>query len=445
MKRHVMTSAATFAALALVLSACGNDSDDSGNGNGNDNGGAAGGEEGEETTITFAGWSLATTPEFETLVDAFEAENDDVTVEIVEYADGDDYDTQMITDLAGGTAPDVYPLKNLNHFFTYQDGGQLVDVSDVAAELGDEVSGVDVYDIDGATYAVPYRQDAWYLYYNKDLFDAAEVEHPDGSWTWDDYADAAEALTEGLADTDTPATGAYQHAWQSTLQGFASAQSPDADFLSGEWDYFVPYYERVLEMQDNGSLVDYSTVTTNSLSYQAQFGTQEAAMTVMGSWYIASLLAEQDSGDADEFEWGIAPAPQYDSSTTDTPVTFADPTGLGINAAVDGPELDAAKRFVAFAASEAAGEALAGIGITPAVTNDAVTDAFFELDGMPTDELSQFTFSTHEVRSENFVDANNSALQNILGDAHSSIMSGSTSPADGIAEAERRAADEVLN
>ncbi|ROR72639.1 ABC transporter substrate-binding protein [Bogoriella caseilytica] len=443
MKRKIMSTAAAIAAAALVLSACGGDSDDSGTTNGN--GDASGGDDAAPVTITFAGWSLATTPEFETLVEAFEAENEDITVEIVEYADGDDYDTQMITDLAGGTAPDVYPLKNLNHFFTYQDGGQLVDVSDVAAELGEEVSGVDAYVIDGATYAVPYRQDAWFIYYNMDLFEAAGVDQPDGSWTWDDYADAAEALTEGLAGTETPATGAYQHSWQSTLQGFATAQSPGADFLSGDWEYFVPYYERVLEMQDNGSLVSYSTVTTNSLSYQAQFGTQQAAMTVMGSWYIATLLAEQDSGDADDFAWGIAPAPQYDSSTTDQPVTFGDPTGLGINSAVEGDELEAAKRFVAFAAGEQAGEALAGIGITPAASTEAVTEAFFNLEGMPMDDLSQFAFSTHDVRPENTVDANNAALQNILGDAHSSIMSGSESPQDGIDEAMRRASDEVNN
>src|SRR5690625_1709937 len=113
MKRKFMMSASTIAVAALVLSACGDtggDGDTPGDG-GSDNAGGS-----ETTTITFAGWSLATTPEFQVLADGFEAANDDVKVEIVEYADGDDYDTQMITDLAAGTAPDVYPLKNLNHF-----------------------------------------------------------------------------------------------------------------------------------------------------------------------------------------------------------------------------------------------------------------------------------------------------------------------------------------
>ncbi len=36
-------------------------------------------------------------------------------------------------------------------------------------------------------------------------------------------------------------------------------------------------------------------------------------------------------------------------------------------------------------------------------------------------------------------------IQNILGDAHSAIMSESVSVEDGIAEAEKRVADEVLS
>ena len=151
-----------------------------------------------------------------------------------------------------------------------------------------------------------------------------------------------------------------------------------------------------------------------------------------------------DSGEADDFAWGFAPAPQLDSATVEDPITFADPTGIGINPAADDDVIAAAKEFLAFIASEDAASALAEIGITPAVTNDAVAETYFGIDGMPTDDLSHFAFSTHDVRPENPVDANTAALQNILEDAHSAIMSGSVSPADGIDEAEQRAAAEVL-
>ena len=47
--------------------------------------------------------------------------------------DAANYDTQMIADLAAGSAPDIYVQKNLKNFYTYQNGKQLLDVSDVAA------------------------------------------------------------------------------------------------------------------------------------------------------------------------------------------------------------------------------------------------------------------------------------------------------------------------
>jgi multiple sugar transport system substrate-binding protein len=435
MKRSKMTAAGIAAVAALALTACGG---------GGDAGGSDDATADGPVTLSISGWALNTTPEFQALADAYHEENPDVTVEVTEYRDGNDYDTQIISDLAAGTAPDLYVLKNLNRLWTFQSGGQLLDVSDVADGLDADVNGLDSYEIDGKTWAVPYRQDSWLLYYNKDLFDAAGVEHPDGSWTWDDYAEAAEDLTTGLADQG--ARGTYQHSWQSLVQGFALAQSPDADLLSGDYGYLEPYYQRVLDLQDAGAQQSYGTVTTSSLTYQAEFGTQNAAMMPMGSWYIATLLAQQENGEAEDFSWGIAPAPQFDDSTTgteNTPVTFGDPTAFGINPAIDDAKLDAAKDFLAWVAGEGGATVLSELGVTPALSNDAVTDTFFGLDGMPTDDLSKFAFATHDTRPENPVAAETASVQAILNDAHSAIMSGSTPVADGISEAEGRASSEA--
>ncbi|RYV52108.1 ABC transporter substrate-binding protein [Pengzhenrongella frigida] len=435
MKRSIVTGLGIAAALSLALAGCSSDAD---------------AESAPETTpsgpvtVTLAGWSLATTPEFQTLADAFHAANPDITVEAKEY-DATNYDTQMTADLAAGTAPDIYVQKNLKNFFTYQNGAQLMDLSDVADTLDKSLSGLDAYEVEGATYAIPYRQDSWYLYYNRDLFDAAGMEYPDGSWTWDDYATNADEMTAALAAAGSPALGTYQHTWQSPVQGFALAQTPDADLLSGDFSYLAPYYESRIALQDSGAQASYGTATTNSLTYQAQFGTQKAAMMPMGSWYVATLIAQQASGDSETFNWGIAPAPQLDSSTVKNPVTFGDPTGLGINPAIDDDKAAAAKAFLAYVGSEDAALALAKIGITPAYASDVVTEAYFGLKGVPTDDLSRFAFSTHDTKPENPVSKYTTGIQNILNDAHSIIMSGSSTVEDALAEAESRAENEVLN
>lgn len=430
MKRSIAAVLGTATAISLVLSGCSGD-------DGSDSSGPV--------TLTLGGWSLATTPEFKTLADGFHTANPDVTVELKEY-DATNYDTQMIADLAARKAPDIYVQKNLKNFYTYQNGRQLLDVSDVAKTLGDDVGGLSNYQVDGKTYAIPYRQDSWVLFYNKTLFDKAGIPAPDGSWTWDDYTSTSKQLTAKLKAAGSKTLGNYQHVWQSTVQGLALAQTPDADLQSGDLSYLNPYYSRALDLQNSGAQVKFGDATTNNLTYQAQFGKQQAAMMMMGTWYIATLLKQQAGGEADKFEWGIAPVPQTSASTagtSNTPLTFGDPTGLGINPKIAKKKVAAAKAFLTYAAGKQGATALAGIGITPADTV-AVKDTFFTLPGVPTDEVSKFAFSTHETKPENPVSKNTTPLQNILSDLHTAVMSGSKGIDAAIAEAQTRAKNEVL-
>jgi len=423
MKRKLAVAVGIAAIASLTLAACSGSSDTP-----------------EETTgpvtLTLSGWSLATTPEFQTLADGFHEENPDVTIELKEY-DAAEYNTLVTADLAAGVGPDIITQKEVKFVTTFQEGGQLLDVSDV--KLPDGISGADSYKVDGTAYAVPYRNDSWVLFYNKALFDAAGVDYPDGSWTWDDYADAAAELKAGGAPY-----GAYQHRWQSVVQGFANAQETKGKgVLSGEYDYMAPFYDRVLDLQSSGAIIDFNTSSANQLTYQGEFGKQNAAMMPMGSWYVATLIAQQASGDSDTFDWGFAPIPQVDDSTVDEPVTFGDPTGFGINANIDEAKVDAAKAFLEYAASEAGASALAAIGITPALTNDAVVDTYFAVKGAPTDDLSKFAWSTHVVYPENPTSNKTATIQGILNDMHTAILSGSKSVDDAIAEAQDRVKNEV--
>lgn len=425
MNRKILAAGGIAAVAALTLAGCSSS-------------GPAGtsDEPAGPITLTLSGWSIDTTPEFQALADAFHEKNPDVTIKLKEY-DAAEYNTLVTADLAAGSGPDIITQKEVKYLTTFQEGGQLLDVSDV--ELPEGIGGADSYKVDGTAYAVPYRQDSWVLYYNKALFDAAGVAYPDGSWTWDDFDEAAAQLSDGEVK------GSYMHRWQSVVQGFANAQN-DVSVLDGDFEHLAPYYERVLALQEDGAQVDFNTSSANQLTYQGEFGKQKAAMLPMGTWYTATLIAQQASGEADDFEWGIAPAPQLDESTTGTdgtPVTFGDPTGFGVNAALDGDKAAAAKQFLAFAASAEAAEVLAAIGITPALTNDAIAEVYFGVEGAPGDDLSKFAWSTHEVLAENPTSSRTAAIQGILGDMHTAILSGSTGVDDAITEAQERVANEV--
>ena len=88
-------------------------------------------------------------------------------------------------------------------------------------------------------------------------------------------------------------------------------------------------------------------------------------------------------------------------------------------------------------------EVLAGIGITPALLTDPVVETYFAVDGAPTDDLSKFAYSTHEVHPENPTSSKTAAIQGILNDMHTAIMSGSTPVDQAIKEAQDRVANEV--
>lgn len=390
----------------------------------------------DASELTFAGWSLKTTPEFKTVGDAFHKDNAATTIKLKEY-NADNYDTQLTSDLSAGSAPDVFPIKNLQRYYYYESNDQLADLTDASSKLvGDKNIDMKYLKVDGKYFAIPYRQDSWILYYNKDLFEKAKVSAPDGTWTWEDYAEAAKELTAKLAKTDTPAKGTYTHIFQSLVQGFALAQTPGAKLTSGDLGYLKKYYDLALQIQDAGSAQTFATAQSQSLTYQAQFGTQKAAMLPMGTWFIATLLEQQKNGEADKFNWGMAPAPQYDSSTTKNPVTFGDPTSLAVNAKDDGAKADAAIKFAQFAGSEKGAEALAKIGITGAYFSDAVEKTFFGVEGMPSDKLSKFAFSTHDTRPENPVSPTTNDIQTILKDTHTAIMTKSSTVDKAIAKAE---------
>lgn len=431
-------AAVGLAAAALLLAACSSSGSTASSG-----GSASAGN--QPITLTMSGWSLSTTPEFKTLADAFHKEHPNITVQLKEY-DATNYDTLMTADLASGAAPDIITMKVVQHVPTYAAGGQLLDVSDIKLPSG--ISGAKSYVVNGKSYAVPYRQDSWVLFYNKDLFAKAHVPDPDGSWTWDDYVSAAGKLQAGLKAAGSSATAVYQHGWQSTVQGLANAQAPGGGILKGKYEYMKPYYQWALQIQNEGAEPNFNTVTANQLTYQGEFGKQQAAMMLMGTWYVATLISQEGTGDADTFNWGMAPAPQYSTATagtSNTPVTFGDPTGFAINAHIDPSKEAAAKEFLTYAASEDAAKQLAAIGITPALIDPAVTDTYFAVKGAPTDSLSKFAWSTHKTSPENPTDANTATIQTFLNTMHTAIMSGSKSIDAAISQADSDFTSQVGN
>ena len=437
LKRHRMGKTLKARAAALVvtllvagLAACGAVPDEA----------ERGGTDG--VTISLAGWTFATRPEFKVLAKAYEKTHPLVHIELKEYS-ADDYDKQLIADLSASKSPDVFPIKNLRMYYTYADSGKLAKLDDIAADFvgSKAMRGVSSYRIDDSVYALPYRQDVWLLFYNKTMLNKAGIGVPDGSWTWKDYESAAKRLKEALPGAGyKDAYPTYHHtAWQSVPQGFALAQQDQGEsndvFFGGDYGYLRPVYRMMLRMQDAGLTLPYNTVSSSKTTYQSQFGMQKAVLLPMATWYMGPLADQQASGDAQQFEWGITVLPQRTRADTKRPKSFGDPTGFAVSGAIGGAKLKAAKDFVKWACGEEGAKILAGTGTLPAYLSDEVVDRFFSKKGMPEDETSRSAITNSTIISENPVGEATQTIQDELNIAHTSILSETKDTDDALSSA----------
>ncbi len=178
---------ALLAVTGLVLTGC-----SQGSRTNSDAGDAAAGT----TTIRFMNFTSSGGHEkdLDTIVAGFEAEHDDIDVEL-ETLPYDDYFTALQTAVAGDTVADVFEL-NYENFVTYRENGSLAPLEDVDGSAF-VPSLLESFADDGKQYGLPESFSDVVLYYNKDLFAEAGLDAPTVEWTWKDEQEAAAQLTGG--------------------------------------------------------------------------------------------------------------------------------------------------------------------------------------------------------------------------------------------------------
>ena len=156
----------------------------------------------DKVKITLATWTgVDEAKELQTVIDKINTASTDF--EIVHNPIPQDYYTQIQTQMAGGTGADLFWLDQ-DHIASLADSGALLDITDRASKA-DKGSAADLSDyfpdvlqtaqVNGKTFGLPWIAQPVMLYFNKDLFDAAQIKYPDDTWTWDTFRDTAAKLT----------------------------------------------------------------------------------------------------------------------------------------------------------------------------------------------------------------------------------------------------------
>lgn len=438
MKKKCLVSIATAAAMAVSLTACGG-------GGGSETTAAAGGEEPAGTTaaesveaaegqtvLKWSIWDKDLTAYYQPLVEEFEKQNPDLKIEMVDLGSSD-YQTVLGTQLTGsGSDFDIVTIKDVPGYTTLVNKGVLEPLDEyIAADSVDldAYKGLtDQITVDGKLYELPFRSDFWVVYYNKDVFDAAQVAYPTNDMTFEDYDALARQLT-----VDTPGQevyGAHYHTWRSAVQLFGILDGKNT-ILDGTYDFLKPYYELVLAEQEDGVCQDYATLKTSNLHYSGAFSQGNVAMMNMGTWFISTMIEKIKSGEyTDCANWGIVKYPHADGVEPGS--TLATITALSIPA--NAPHKDAAWKFVKFVCGEEGAEILANTGNIPALMTDDIAWMISAMDGFPTDEGSTEALQTANLYLEMPVSNKSSEIEIVLNEAHDNIMTGNSTIDEGIAD-----------
>ncbi|GAA1765643.1 sugar ABC transporter substrate-binding protein [Nonomuraea sp. AD125B] len=192
-------SALAAAAIVALAGACG-----SGGGDGGSSSSSS--SSGEPVKINFLSlaWQKESVAANKQIVDEWNKANPNIQVTYVQGS-WDNVNDQLVTQFAGGTAPDV--IHNDSPALSgFAADGYLLDLKDkVPAELKSDIpqSAWDTVTFDDGkggqgVYGVPFLQESQVIIANKKLLDAAKVRVPtaDNPWTWDEFSEAAKKMTK---------------------------------------------------------------------------------------------------------------------------------------------------------------------------------------------------------------------------------------------------------
>jgi len=430
MKKKLLSALLAVAMTATLFAGCGgSDSGSNTDANvpstqqentDNTNQDAAGGE--EKVTLTWAIWDEATTPYWGAMADAYMAENSNVTIKMVDLGSAD-YMTVLATELSGsGSEFDVVTIKDVPGYATLVSKNTLEPLDSYIAEAGIDLSqygGVDAQvTVNGSLYELPFRNDFWVVFYNKDLFDAAGVAYPTNDMTFAQYDELARQVADPTFGAQV--YGTHYHTWRSAVQLFGVLDGKN-NILSGQYDFFKPYYEMVLGQEDDQICRNYADLSAEGLHYSAAFSSGDVAMMNMGSWYISTLISSIKSGDYDASlcgNWGMVKYPHAEGVEAGS--TLGTITGLAVTSVSDNK--DAAFDFVEWVSGAEGAKVMAETGNFPAIMTDEVTGIISSLEGFPADAESKEALKVSNLYLEVPYAENVSAVNDILDTYHKSIM-----------------------
>lgn len=339
------------------------------------------------TVIHYYDWSIMDT----TIIDDFNAANPDIEVQYHAIPDnGSDKLTQLDILAMGGGEIDVMPgsdgeqmLRMKNGMYAPIDDLIAKDGIDMEANFGSILSYASY---NGVTYGYPVRSTIEGIWYNKDMFDAAGIEYPDGSWTWDEYKEIAKKLTSG--EGDNKVYGTYTHTFNGQWAPVGNEVSPwyqEDGTCNITADGFRTALERRKELDDLGYQLSFNQIIATKANQRDSFLGEKCAMVQAGSWIVQNIKDQENY--PHDFRIGVAPMPRFDDTVAEDNYFSVAATILTIPAT--SAHKEEAWRFIRYMVEEGA-ERIAGTGNYPSYKpaySDSLIGTFIKDSGLEIEDV----------------------------------------------------------
>jgi multiple sugar transport system substrate-binding protein len=218
---------------------------------------------------------------------------------------------------------------------------------------------LDIYNIEGSQWGLPFLTTGSYLFYNMDIFDEAGIPYPttdweDESWTWDAVLELAQQLTENAEDPMNATYGWNEDIWPAEGKAWLFGAFPweDDSFDTGFGQTFNIASPQAIEaFQKRHDLFYVHQVHPDPAASEAlgalggAFQSGRVAMNTTGGWgwWVYSIITPEVEGG---FCWGAAPLPYGAPGAENRAVIFTDP--WVITRGLEGQALDDSWEFVKF-------------------------------------------------------------------------------------------------
>jgi len=270
------------------------------------------------------------------MVAEFSKDHPNIKVEWVSGGQGAEREAKFSALIAGGTPPDIFSSWQDAGFGDYAARKLALDLKSFIEKSSDlDLKSIPdallkTYERNGELLGIPFASGASYLFYNKKLFDAAQVPYPttdwdDANWTWETFVATAKKLTKDYG-TPNAIYGANVGTWPSNAQAWLFG----GDFYPEE-AYTTGFFKESIADSEN-TIAAYQA--QHDLIYKDQVSPSPAlndAMSSVGDPFKTGHIAMQLTGvwgfwvysDVKDFEIGAAAFPT--GKGANKPVIFTDP------------------------------------------------------------------------------------------------------------------------